>query len=192
MKKVICLLLLMLAVFCLAACNDNNAAEPDPSQNGADPNQDIVEPPVDMLTIGTVYNASVVNIRAEASTEGRIIDNTIRGQMFTVINYDDANTWHQISYRGEIGYISAEYLYVNQWEDNQAVTIATVKETVNIRQNPAETAAVLIGALKGEQYMVTGEDDGSGWVKVSYPDGMGYVSSAYVDVRQTTINEAVN
>lgn len=188
-KTLLCVLMLML-LLCFAACG-NDTPEVNEPGNGTDQSGIPEEPLKNMITVGTICNAPVVNIRVEATTEGRVIDNAVRGQMFAITEYTEDSVWHRVNYKGEIGYINAEYMYVAEWEDGEQITLATVTDSVNVRKNPATTGAVIINALKGEQYLVLEEDDGSGWYKVGFPEGMGYISAEYLEIETLSINDAL-
>ena len=185
MKK---LLLLLLAVaLVLTACGQEEPVTPEgdkPAEEG-DPPQ--------LLSVGTVYNADVVNIRMEPDEDARILDTASRGVMFQIVDYDPASAWQKITYRGETAYISSDYLYMQEWESGTKLDIGTIigdSGIVNVRNTPSADGQVVLVALKGAKFVVVTIDEGSGWYQVGFPEGVGYIEPQYLSVQSTTIEKA--
>ena len=156
------LLLLLLAVsLVLTACGQEETATPD-GHNYSEGNATS-----QLLSVGTVYNADVVNIRMEPDEEARILDTASRGEMFQIVDYDPASAWQKINYRGETAYISGDYLYMQEWESGTKLDIGTI-----IGDIQAKTKAVIsqIGHLIGGFCTVQSIDSikGQGCVFVSF------------------------
>ncbi len=183
MKKL--LFPLIAAVLLLAACS---ASPEGPGENSTGENE---QP--QLLAVGTVYNADVVNIRMEPDDEARILDTVSRGEMFEVVNYDPEASWQQLRYRGETAYIHSEYIYLQEWESGTQVDIGTITgdgEIVNVYRHPWPESEVVMHALKGTKFVVVTFDEGSGWYQVGFPNGIGYVEPQYLQIRSTTIDQA--
>jgi uncharacterized protein YgiM (DUF1202 family) len=181
MKRLLILLLAVLIVFSgcsRGAANDESAEDESARQ----------------LTVGIIYNANAVSIRLGPGTDYRIIDTVRRGGMCEIIDYNEDADWQEISYRGETAYISSDYLFATTWQSGDKLIIATINSTnmVNVRATPDISGEVLFLALEGEQYIVSEQDNGSGWIEISYPGGdLGYISSEYMHIRETTIDDAL-
>ena len=182
------LLLLLLAVsLVLTACGQEETATPD-GHNYSEGNATS-----QLLSVGTVYNADVVNIRMEPDEEARILDTASRGEMFQIVDYDPASAWQKINYRGETAYISGDYLYMQEWESGTKLDIGTIigdSGIVNVRSTPGAEGQVVLVALKGAKFVVVTIDKDSGWYQVCFPEGVGYIEPQYLSVQSTTIEKA--
>lgn len=67
---------------------------------------------------GTMYPTADMNVRSGAGTGSSILGGVSRGQGITVTGYTD-NGWIQVSYNGQTGYISENYM---SWEEPQTNT----------------------------------------------------------------------
>ena len=97
---------------------------------------------------------------------------------------------YKIEYNGGTGYVSKEYIQVGGGSTTTAPTTpptetktGTVKissNTLNVRKGPG-TGYARIGSLSnGAAVTILGEE--SGWYKISYNGGTGYVSKEYIQV----------
>ena len=185
MKKL--LLVLIAAALVLTACSQE--PDDDTSLNGETPGGETPQ----ILTVGTVYNADVVNIRMEPDDQASILDTVSRGEMFEIVDYDPQAQWQRLNYRGETAYISSDYIYMQEWESGTQVDIGTIVgdgSIVNVYRHPWPESDVVLNALKGAKFVVVTIDEESGWYQVGFPDGVGYIEPQYLDIRSTTIDNA--
>ena len=190
MKKILTLLLCS-AMLLFAGCTGQQDNAPE--EDAATP----APPPGETITVGTACNAAIVNIRIEPDGESRIVDNAMRGDMYQVLDYrEGAETeWYKIICMGDTAYISADYLFITQWESGTELTLGTVvnsDEVVGIYSSADSESPVVLGALKGEQYLVIYDDSENGWYKLGFPEGEGYISSDYLEVKTVTIENALS
>ncbi len=194
MKKLL-IWMMLLSLCCLPACKDQEPPLPEETNGPAAGEQAAA---ATLLRIGMVAHAEVVNIRQQASTEGRILDTARRGDLFEVqesgIAGSDGLTWALINYRGARAYISESYLYISEWQDQQSLILAVIAKTdspVYIRAAARSDAEVLYSAFRGEQMIVTDQAAAEGWYQVFYPDGAAYVEARYTEIKETAINDAL-
>lgn len=187
MKKLLPLLLCVLLLF--TGCGKDTEADNPPAADAAD---DAPTAEVQMLLVGAIVDSEVVNIRHQASTDGRILDTARRGQMFEILDQTDG--WCQVSYRGDIAYISASYLYQQEWQEGAQILLGVINEQgerANVRAAANTDAAVLLTAMKGEQFIVSQQDYSEGWHQVQYKGHAAYISADYLTVSETTIDQAL-
>ncbi len=93
-----------------------------------------------------------LRLRAEASTEGSILEKLANGTQVEVLSVLEEG-WYQVSYRGLTGYVSAEYLTVEEEAD----------ELEELQEEPvAEADAPLAAAAQS----AAAESDGKSYVRV--------------------------
>lgn len=149
---------------------------------------------------GTVdTEGSPLRLRAEASTEGAILSKLPNGTQVEVLSSLDGG-WYQVTYQGLTGFVSAEYLKVEEEKDElqeEPVTEADAPVTLAVEQQPAaETddksyVRVVEGPLNIRSGPGTGFDKvgklytgrvvevldlADGWYKIEN----GYISAEYV------------
>lgn len=150
--------------------SDGETTEVDPSTETTNPNGGGTTETSQALTTGTV------NLR-EAPEDGKVITTVNEGVLVTVL--DTSNTkWYKVSYNGQTGYISAEYL-----DTAAAGNVQTGKITassLNIRETNDSDSKSLGTVTKGTS--VTIIESSAGWHKIVYKDITGWVSGDYVEV----------
>lgn len=148
-------------------------------------------------TFGTgVVNADGLHIRAEASTEAKVISIAYQGAKVEVLE-DAVDGWYKVEYDGKVGYMSAEFLVVTpndpsaaqesapapQSEEapadlgNGKVTLAS--GTLNLRSDTSTHSARLASIPNGTVLALEAESDG--WYQVTYSGITGFVSSEYIE-----------
>lgn len=122
---------------------------------------------------------SSLRMRAEASTSSSIVTMLDKGVAVAIL--DDSNEdWFHISYNGSTGYVSADYMIVDQ--DNLFTTYGRANgDGVNVRAE-ATTESDVAGTIdKGTIVTVNGFADG--WYKVTCKYGTeGYIRSDLLDL----------
>lgn len=147
------------------------------------------------LLVGTVVNATLVNIRQQPNTEARIIDNALRGVMYRVSKAQAEDGWYEIVSYGDLAYIYQDYLYVEEWQSGQSVTVGTVvntDSTVNIRREASLESQVAATAGKNERYVVLQPNIAEGWHQIDLSGTPAYIGTAFLEMETMTIDEALN
>lgn len=93
--------------------------------------------------------------------------------------------WYKISYNGLTGYVSFDYIRVNNTAgDNNTNSTVKYGKVVNIStklnvRKSASTSSSIIGTLNNNT-KVTILEKTNGWYKISYNGIVGYVSASYI------------
>lgn len=123
-----------------------------------------------------VYNTDSLNIRKGASTKYAILGTASRGQVLEVVSI--SNGWAKINYKNGIGYCSASYLKkVTTTTPTPAIKQMIVKvDDLSVRKG-AGTSYTKLGSLKKGTKVNVVSELSSGWVKIEFNGGYGYVSN---------------
>ena len=123
--------------------------------------------------ITNVTNAA--NLRTSPSTSSSIVGTIPKGTIVYLI--DSSNGWYQVSYNGQIGWVSGNL--VASIESGKYVAINNVYQ-LNIRSNPS-TSSSIVGVLSQNQYaqVLDYSSDGN-WIKISINGVQGFASSKYL------------
>ena len=185
MKKYLILTLVLGLLIVLAACGGKDTADTEETPAAQ----------TEVIYVGTVCHASLVNVRMAADGNSRIISTALRGTMFRVLDYNEEDEWHRVICGGDTAYINGAYLYVTKWEKGASVTVGTVYGTdsvVSVYADKDTGSAQVIGALRGEQFMVTKNLSDEGWYKVITPDGSGYIKAEYLRTKTDSIEKLLS
>ena len=122
---------------------------------------------------------SSLRMRAETSTAAEIIT-TLDKSVAVAILDDTTEGWYQVAYNGKTGYVSADYLLMDQ--DNVFETYGRVNgDGVNVRSGASTEAEVLASVNTGTIVTVNGLVDG--WYDVTCQYGTkGYIRSDFLDL----------
>ena len=122
---------------------------------------------------------SSLRMRAETSTSSEIIT-TLDKSVAVAILDDTTEGWYQVAYNGKTGYVSADYLLMDQ--DNVFETYGRVNgDGVNVRSGASAEAEVLASVNTGTIVTVNGLVDG--WYDVTCQYGTkGYIRSDFLDL----------
>ena len=124
-------------------------------------------------------SGSSLRMRAETSTSSEIIT-TLDKSVAVAILDDTTEGWYQVAYNGKTGYVSADYLLMDQ--DNVFETYGRVNgDGVNVRSGASTEAEVLASVNTGTIVTVNGLVDG--WYDVTCQYGTkGYIRSDFLDL----------
>lgn len=125
---------------------------------------------------GAVTTVSgALNIRASASTSGKITGTLRKGSYITLLS--KSGSWWRVEYgRGQYGYCHADYITVVQGEP---VTVATRSGPLNVRNGAGTSYAKIASLSKGE--VVLRLTTANGWSRILYHGTKtGYVSAQYL------------
>ena len=144
--------------------------------------------------------SSTLRVRSDASSSSAKLGTLSRGT--TVDVYANLGDWLCVSFNGSMGYISASYVTLTDYDGSEVqptstpdnggnnnetaigqarVTLSTASSTLKLRKSPSSSAAVLTTMANG--MVVDLLADEGAWLKVRTPSGVtGYASAAYLRV----------
>lgn len=124
-------------------------------------------------------SGSSVRMRSSASVSSEIVTTLDKGSSVSILDTSD-DDWYKVSYDGKVGYVSSDYVTVDQ---DGAFTAPGVVNTndVNIRSAASTDASVVETVNNGAVLTVTGLQDG--WYSVTCQYGTkGYIRSDLVNL----------
>lgn len=128
---------------------------------------------------GTVNTeGSTLRVRSQADTTGEILTQLSHGTTVEVLTSVE-NGWYQISVDGTKGYVSGDYLVVNEAEaaslpvEAEPVYIQVTTSVLNVRSGPGTDYDKVGSVRSGQILKATAEN---GWYKID----SGYISAEYV------------
>lgn len=130
---------------------------------------------------------SSLRMRAEASTSSSIITTLDKNVAVAVLD-DTLDGWYKVSFDGNSGYVSADFLQIDQ--DNIFQSYGRVNaDGVNVRSSASTDGEVLVSVNSGTIVTVTGLVDG--WYSVTCQYGTeGYIRSDFVDLTASSISSS--
>ena len=130
------------------------------------------------VTVGATTGSSL-RMRAEASTSSSIISTLDKGVAVAVLD-DTLDGWYKINYAGSVGFVSADYLIIDQ--DNVFECYGKVNANgVNVRADASTDSDVLASLDTGSIVTVNGFVDG--WYDVTCKYGTeGFIRSDFLDL----------
>ena len=130
---------------------------------------------------------SSLRLRAEASTSSDIVT-TLDKSVAVAILDDSTEGWYKIAYEGNTGYVSADYLLVDQ--DNVFETYGRVNsDGANVRSGASTESEVLATVDADTIVTVNGLVDG--WYDVTCKYGTeGYIRSDFLDLTESSASSS--
>ena len=146
---------------------------------------------------GTV-NTACLNVRSGAGTGYSRVGYLYHGNSVSILK-DCGNGWYQISYGSGSAYVCAEYI---TWGDNSSsgsnsgssetkTTGYVTADALNVRSG-AGTGYSRLGLLYTDNSVTILGDQVNGWYKISYKNGVGYVSAEYISTSNNSGNNGGN
>ena len=137
----------------------------------------------DIATGAGCTTGSSLRLRAEPSTSASVVT-TLDKSVAVAILDDSVDGWYKIAYNGSPGYVSADYLNVDQ--DNVFTTYGRVNsDGVNVRSDASTDSSVL--ATIEEDAIVTVNGLVDGWYDVTCEYGTeGYIRSDFLDLTESS------
>lgn len=122
---------------------------------------------------------SSLRVRSDASTDASILSTLDKGVAVAVLD-DSISGWYKINYGGTVGYVSADYVSIDQ--DNIFTSYGSVNgDGVNVRSSASTDDSVLATVDKGTIVTVNGFENG--WYDVTCEYGTeGYIRSDFLDL----------
>lgn len=152
----------------------------------------ILNPIIEYRDLAIANVANYVNIRSEANTNSKVVGKLYHNGAATILETE--GEWINVKSGNVTGYIKSDYLLtgnkVYEIAEEVKAELATVKvNALNVRAKADISSSVVTMLPKGDILEIIEED--SEWTKVSLGDKMGYVSTAYVDIK-TDFKEAIS
>ena len=122
---------------------------------------------------GTMYATTEVYVRNAAGTDGAILGSLSTGNTVSVSGYTN-NNWIRITYNGQTGYVSSDYLSWNAPVTAMGGTMYVTNVQANVRAYYSTDANVLGTLGYGDDVTVTGYTPNN-WIRISYKGYTGYV-----------------
>ena len=133
------------------------------------------------LVIAQVNN--YVNVRSIPSEEGEIVGKLYDDSVGTFLAEEDG--WYQINSGSVTGYVKGEFCVTGEEAVELAKQVGTrlakVNTTTLFVRTEATTDSSVLGMVPIEDELVV-MDEVDGWVQVDVEEGIGWVSTAYVDL----------
>lgn len=137
-------------------------------------------------------NTQVLNIRQNPTTNSSIIGKVNKNEKYNII--EEFNNWIKINKNNQEGWISKDYVIVEQNANNTAEqnnnVNTIIKEKVvtatklNVRSNPSTTATIV--SVISKNTVVNVLDTQNGWDKININNITGWVSNNYLANYTTT------
>ncbi|MES1041134.1 SH3 domain-containing protein [Peribacillus simplex] len=130
-------------------------------------------------------SSGTLNMRKNGSESASIVAKLSRGTEVTV--YSESKGWAKIKANGKEGYVSTDFLStIKPGADSKpSIPDKTTTKYVNVstgslnmRNNPSESASVIVKLARGVEVEVISESNG--WSKVKAYGGEGYVNTQYL------------
>ena len=136
------------------------------------------------IAVGATTGSSL-RLRAEASTSANIVTTLDKGVAVAVLD-DSVDGWYKINYSGNVGFVSADYLIIDQ--DNVFETYGKVNaDGVNVRADASTDSEVLASVDAGTIVTVNGFVDG--WYDVTCKYGTeGFIRSDFLDLTNSSVS----
>ena len=137
----------------------------------------------DIATGAGCTTGSSLRLRAEPSTSASVVTTLDKSVAMAILD-DSVDGWYKIAYNGSTGYVSADYLNVDQ--DNIFTTYGRVNsDGVNVRSDASTDSSVL--ATIEEDAIVTVNGLVDGWYDVTCEYGTeGYIRSDFLDLTESS------
>ena len=109
------------------------------------------------VAVGATTGSSL-RLRADASTSASVIT-TLDQDVAVAVLDDSIDGWYKVNYNGNVGYVSADYLVIDQ--DNVFTSYGRVSgDGVNVRSAPSTSGGTLATVNDGAMVTVNGFVDG--------------------------------
>lgn len=133
------------------------------------------------VAVGATTGSSL-RMREEASTSSAVITTLNKGVALAVLD-DSIDGWYHVNYAGKVGYVSSDYLVIDQ--DNLFQTFGCVNsDGVTVRADASVDAEAL--ATVGKDTMVTVTEFRDGWYAVTCEYGTeGFIRSDFLNLTES-------
>ncbi|MGY5266649.1 MULTISPECIES: N-acetylmuramoyl-L-alanine amidase [Clostridia] len=148
-----------------------------------------VDPEQPSTTKTGVVTATSLNVRSGYGTSYGVIGSISNGAKVEIVESKDG--WYKIKYNGGYGYVSGDYIKVDESTTPPTNPGETVKNTgvvtatsLNVRSGYGASYSKIGTLSNGAKVEIVESKDG--WHKIKYNGGYGYVSGDYIKVDGST------
>ena len=128
---------------------------------------------------GTVKTSSAVHFREEASTSAASFGKLGNETRVAVLS-EAENGWYKIAYRGKVGFMSADYLEVQDIMNIECGGVKVTTSVLNLRSGPGTENSIVAKLSKDTVGKIIGINNG--WFKIQANGHTGYISPDYVEI----------
>lgn len=132
---------------------------------------------------GAVVNTDALNLRSAASTDSAV-QTTVSGGTPVVVGKKVDNDWYMVVHRGNVGFMSSQYLNFSENLDGNFGYGIIYGSSVRMRAQPSTDSAILNTYNYGTRMEVVGVY--GNWYKVTHNGVTGFVHSDYFGLRGDT------
>ena len=125
-----------------------------------------------------VVNTDVLNVRSGPYVNYAMVGAAYRGQKFVCTGQAESG-WYEILYKGQRAFISNKYTQKLN-SDKQFVQIRDT-QWLNVRSGPGVDYAMLGAGNEWDIFECLGQEK-NGWYKITYKNGIGYISGKYASI----------
>ena len=141
------------------------------------------QPKTNKVSKTGIITVNSLNVRGEPSLNGNILGKLQKGETVKIIS--ESNDWIEITYNGESGWITRQYIQENNSEgtvntsSNESITsgeLTILHNGTNIRKRPSTQSTILDRANQGDAFeTISFEND---WYQIKLENGqIGYIAS---------------
>ena len=164
-----------------------------------------VNPPSIMnltTTTGSVIMAARLNVRRDPNSKSGILVKINLHETYPVLGRNSDSSWWQININGTVGWVYWRFFDVNNPEMVPMITsstspslnqlpvtgfIATALATVNVRNAPNSSGAILGQIALNNQMSIVGRNTSNTWWQVNYGVITGWVNARYAQLQADAI-----
>lgn len=138
------------------------------------------------IAVGATTGSSL-RLREEPSTSASIVTTLNKGVAVAILD-NSTDGWYKISYNGNTGYVSSDYMIVDR--DNLFTTYGRANtDSVNVRSSASTEGEVLASIDNGTIVTINGFENG--WYKVTCKYGTeGYIRSDLLDMTSSATSSS--
>ena len=138
------------------------------------------------IAVGATTGSSL-RLREEPSTSASIVTTLNKGVAVAILD-NSTDGWYKISYNGNTGYVSGDYMIVDR--DNLFTTYGRANtDSVNVRSSASTEGEVLASIDNGTIVTINGFENG--WYKVTCKYGTeGYIRSDLLDMTSSATSSS--
>ena len=142
-------------------------------------------------TYNVVVTASALNVRSGPGTNYNKIGLLYNGDEVEVLDTKDG--WYKIAYNNKDAYISSAYT-IKAFEENikadsEILVNKVTANALNVRSGPGTDYDKIGVLLKNEVVNIISNENG--WLKISFNDNEGYISSRYIVEDELVTNDHI-
>lgn len=137
-----------------------------------------------------IVTTCLLYVRDEPNINSNVIGNVREGNKLTIEEVVETSDkvytiWLKINFNGKVGYVSKDYVEIQEEELESNVGIVTAS-LLNVRDKSSINSNVIGNVKKGntltiEEVVETSDKTYPTWLKINYNGKVGYVSKNYVD-----------